>query len=289
MRSQPSFQGQPFSSFTGSSGFLLKTVDIVHQGKKIGAVRLAVSRSGVRQAILWNVAGILALTLVSIAAISATSIAITRRYVARPLEALQRSAGLIASGNLTAPIDTTQRDEIGHLARDLDGMRSSLQALIEERRRNEERLEEANRTLEEKVEERTGALQSKTHELTRTVEELQALGEVGRAVSSTLDLETVLTVIVAHAVKITGTDGGAIYEYDAPTQTFHLRVAHQMEAELVDALGPILPASARARWAEPGPRACPSRSPTSTRKEATTRACTSSSVATASGLASPCR
>ena len=236
LRSQPSFQGQPFSSFTGSSGFLVKTVDVIHQGKKIGAVRLAVSRSGVQQAILWNVAGILALTLVSIAAISATSIVITRRYVARPLEALQRSAGLIASGNLTAPIDTAHRDEIGVLARDLDAMRSSLQGLIDERRRNEERLEEANRTLEEKVEERTSALQSKTRDLTRTINELQALGEVGRAVSSTLDLETVLTVIVSQAVQLTGTDGGAIYEYDAGTETFDLRASHQMDAELIEAL-----------------------------------------------------
>src|SRR5262249_24427588 len=209
VRTKPQYHGQPFSSFTGSSGFLVKTVDIVHQGKKIGSVQLAVSRAGVRQAILWNVAGILALTLVIIAAISATSILITRWYVARPLEALQRSAGLIASGNLSAPIDTTHRAEIGHLARDLDVMRSSLQGLIDERRRNEERLEEANRTLEQRVEERTSALQSKTQELTRTVEELQALGEVGRAVSSTLDLETVLTIIVSHAVQLTGTDGGA--------------------------------------------------------------------------------
>ena len=162
-----------------------------------------------------------------------------------PLAALQRSAGLIAGGNLDAPIDTTHQDEVGHLARDLDAMRGSLRALIQERRQNEERLEDANRTLEQKVEERTGALQSKTQELTRTVEELQALGLVGRVVSSTLDLETVLSVIVAHAVQITGTDGGAIYEYEAPTQTFHLRVAHQMEAELVDALRAHPPARRR--------------------------------------------
>ena len=36
-------------------------------------------------------------------------------------------------------------------------------------------------------------LDERTNELTRSVGELQALGEVGQAVSSTLDLETVLT------------------------------------------------------------------------------------------------
>ena len=74
MRAQPEFRGTSFSSFTESSGVLVKTVDIVHQGRKIGVVRLAVSRSGVRQAIFWNIAGILALTLVIIAATSVTSI-----------------------------------------------------------------------------------------------------------------------------------------------------------------------------------------------------------------------
>ncbi|HET6381196.1 MAG TPA: histidine kinase dimerization/phospho-acceptor domain-containing protein, partial [candidate division Zixibacteria bacterium] len=235
-RSRPDFEGQSFADFARSSGFRVRSADIAYQGKRIGAVRLAVSREGVGAAVLWNAAGILALTLVSIAAITATSVAITRRYVARPLAALQKSAGLIAGGNLDAPIDTTHQDEIGHLARDLDAMRGSLRALIAERRRNEERLADANRTLEQRVEERTRALQARTQELTRTVEELRALGEVSRAVSSTLDLETVLTIIVAHAVQLTGTDGGGIYEYDARTDTFHLRATYQMDAELIEAL-----------------------------------------------------
>ncbi len=57
-------------------------------------------------------------------------------------------------------------------------------------------------------------LDERTHELTRSVGELKALGEVSQVVSSTLDLEAVLTRIVSHAVQLSGTDGGAIYEYD---------------------------------------------------------------------------
>ena len=41
-------------------------------------------------------------------------------------------------------------------------------------------------------------LDERTHELTRSVGELKALGEVSQVVSSTLDLETVLTRIVSH-------------------------------------------------------------------------------------------
>src|SRR5206468_71242 len=42
-------------------------------------------------------------------------------------------------------------------------------------------------------------LEARTAELTKSVGELRALGEVGQAVSSTLDLETVLSTIVSRA------------------------------------------------------------------------------------------
>ena len=79
-------------------------------------------------------------------------------------------------------------------------------------------------------------LEARTSELARSVGELRALGEVGQAVSSTLDLETVLTRIASHAVQLSGADGGAIYEYDEGTQEFQLRGSHQIEKELADAL-----------------------------------------------------
>jgi signal transduction histidine kinase len=79
-------------------------------------------------------------------------------------------------------------------------------------------------------------LDERTHELTRSVGELKALGEVGQAVSSTLDLETVLTRIVSHAVQLSGTDGGAIYEYDERSEEFLLRATDHMEEELITAL-----------------------------------------------------
>ena len=79
-------------------------------------------------------------------------------------------------------------------------------------------------------------LEARTRELARSVGELKALGEVGQAVSSTLDLQTVLSTIVGHAVQLSGTDGGVIYEYDEAAEEFHLRTSHLMEAEVVEAL-----------------------------------------------------
>jgi len=80
-----------------------------------------------------------------------------------------------------------------------------------------------------------GELQARTEELTRSVDELRALGEVGQAVSSTLDLETVLTTIVNRAAELAGTDGGAIYEYDDTAEQFWLRAEHGLAGGLIAA------------------------------------------------------
>ena len=79
-------------------------------------------------------------------------------------------------------------------------------------------------------------LESRTRELARSVGELKALGDVGQAVSSTLDLQTVLSTIVGHAVQLSGTDGGVIYEYDESREEFELRASHRMEEEVFEAL-----------------------------------------------------
>ena len=78
-------------------------------------------------------------------------------------------------------------------------------------------------------------LQARTQELARSVGELKALGEVGQAVSSTLDLQTVLSTIVRHAVQLSGTSGGVIYEYNEASEELHLRASYRMEEELVEA------------------------------------------------------
>jgi len=79
-------------------------------------------------------------------------------------------------------------------------------------------------------------LQTRTRDLARSVEELKALSEVGRTVSSTLDLETVLSTIVSQASQLSGTDGGAIYEYDQETEEFQLRATQNLAMEFVELL-----------------------------------------------------
>jgi signal transduction histidine kinase len=80
------------------------------------------------------------------------------------------------------------------------------------------------------------AVQERTRELVRSVEELRALGEVSQAVNSTLDLDTVLTTIVAKAVQLSNTDAGVIYVFDEPDEMFRLRTTYGLSEEVVAAL-----------------------------------------------------
>ena len=79
-------------------------------------------------------------------------------------------------------------------------------------------------------------LEARTKQLSRSVGELKALGEVGQAVSSTLDLETVLRTIVSRATELAGVDGGSIYEYDAEGEEFHVRATDRLPDKLVEAM-----------------------------------------------------
>jgi GAF domain-containing protein len=79
-------------------------------------------------------------------------------------------------------------------------------------------------------------VQARTRELSQSVEELRALGEVSQAVNSTLDVEMVLTTIVAKAVQLSGTEAGTIYTFDESCQEFQLRATHGMNEAMIGAI-----------------------------------------------------
>jgi signal transduction histidine kinase len=78
-----------------------------------------------------------------------------------------------------------------------------------------------------------GELQARTGELTRSVGELTALGDVSRALSSTLDLDAILQTIVTRANQLAGTDACSVFEYDEATEAFHLRATNNLDDEVV--------------------------------------------------------
>jgi signal transduction histidine kinase len=79
-------------------------------------------------------------------------------------------------------------------------------------------------------------VQARTRELARSVGELKALGEVGQAVSSSLDLNVVLPRILEHACALSDTDSGAIYAFDPVRGEFDLAADHNMSEEVIAAV-----------------------------------------------------
>src|SRR3954452_23190409 len=80
------------------------------------------------------------------------------------------------------------------------------------------------------------ALESRSAELARKVDQLEALAEVGEAISSSLVADEVLTTIVTHAVELSETDGGSLMEVDETTRLFGVRTAYGTHQTVIDAL-----------------------------------------------------
>jgi signal transduction histidine kinase/HAMP domain-containing protein len=231
---RPGFQVQklestlPSTLFKGSK-YISKSSGIQFKENKVSTILIVMSRESLRNKALLQIYGIITLSIIIIAAIWFTSIFITKRYISSPLLKLQESASSIAHGDLDTIVDKSSNDEIGLLAKHLDIMRGSIKGLFSKLKESKEKLEEYSRTLEHKVEVRT-------RELARSVEELEALGEISQTVNTTLDLETVLTSIVRHAVQLSKADAGTIYEFDETEQVFIPRTNYGLSNEFIQAM-----------------------------------------------------
>jgi len=137
------------------------------------------------------------------------------RHMVAPIRQLQAGAARIGAGDLAHRIEVRTGDE--------------LEALGEEINRAAGKLEDSYARLEDKV-------AARTRELAQSIEELRALGEVSQAVSSSLDLQNVLSTIVTHAVRLAEADAGTIYTLDETSGTFVPRANFGLSEELIGAL-----------------------------------------------------
>ena len=101
-KTHPKVGDRDYAYFEQSSKFMTKTADILFEGSQVGTIRFAISRASIKQELTLSIAGIIALTILLIVAISVTSMVITRRSISRPLSQLQDSATEIANGDLEA-------------------------------------------------------------------------------------------------------------------------------------------------------------------------------------------
>src|ERR1700686_4019338 len=145
---------------------------------------------------------------------------------------------------LNAAVDLAQRIAAGEFAvaadhlpkRDLGNLLASLRMMSEKLRRSQLEIEEDQRRLEQRVAERTSEVEARTRELMRSVTELQVLNEVGQAVSSSLDLETVLATVIARSVRLADADSGTLYQFDEADGVFDPRANFGVSDEMIEKL-----------------------------------------------------
>jgi signal transduction histidine kinase len=158
-----------------------------------------------------------------------SSVLIVWLYVSRNLirRLLNLSSGMlgIASGRQKGPIRISGSDEVAEMGRVVEILRQNTME-------RDELLAEKAHTAEQLEHE----VKQRTAELAQSVEELRALGVVSRAVNSTIDLETVLSTIVAKAVQLSSTDAGTIYVFEEASQEFKLRASYGMDEALIEAV-----------------------------------------------------
>ncbi|WP_022720274.1 adenylate/guanylate cyclase domain-containing protein [Rhodopseudomonas sp. B29] len=126
-----------------------------------------------------------------------------------PIEALHAGAKRLGAGDFGQRIEVRTGDELQELADQFNSMAGQLQ--------------ETYAGLESKVE-------ARTRDLERSIAELKALEEVGRAVAASLDPAAVLPTIADRALDITRADAVLIYGYDAASKCFTLSEAHGISA-----------------------------------------------------------
>ncbi len=72
-----------------------------------------------------------------------------------------------------------------------------------------------------------------TASLRRKVDELETLSRLARAITSSLDLDNVLTAVVDAAVELTGTEEGSLLLLDETTGELYMRAARNFQQEFV--------------------------------------------------------
>jgi nitrate/nitrite-specific signal transduction histidine kinase len=134
------------------------------------------------------------------------------QIIAAPIQRLTQVATQIAAGDLTVQADDRSKDEIGTLARSFNTMTS--------------RLRETLNGLERMVSERTVELLSANEKNERRAKQFESIAQVARAVTSTRDLDVLLTQITTVISREFGFYHVGIFLLDATKEYAILSAAN---------------------------------------------------------------
>jgi len=181
---------------------------------------------------LVRLGAIQAVFLVSAVGLLIAGYLLTQRTIVNPISALEVATRRIAGGDLVSPVEVepAASGEIGALARSFEGMRQELAV-------SRMKLERWTAELETRVERRT--------------EQLAALFEVISEISSKLELQRVLDLVVEKARHLTGGEVAVLCLLDSPGEALVVTAfSGSAEALSVDLQTVVRGPSIRAAHAE---------------------------------------
>ena len=222
-------EGKVLSDYQNSLSYLVSSAEINRDQFQVGRLQLVMSRDAIFREMVSTTLSVIGLLILLIAAILITSMLILRHYIFKPLAMLERSAKLVAAGNLETQIEIGVNDEIGSLAAAFKAMTANLQ--------------ESFQNMEEKVRERTSDLsQAKL----AAEETSQNLAVVGAELQALLDNSPVGIMFVDNnlVVKRVNTEMEKITGYKSDEligrTSRHLSTTGEAYENLVGNVSPIL-------------------------------------------------
>ncbi|GAB4209444.1 MAG: hypothetical protein OHK0022_40520 [Roseiflexaceae bacterium] len=163
---------------------------------------------------------LLAMCVCFLLALIATTL-LSRRMLTRPIDALLSGTRAVAAGRLDVVIKPASRDELGMLATSFNQMTRELAASRDRLEQRSGELQAANQALQAEVVERqrvTEALREKEQQLEQRVEErtreLSTLLATAHSLAATLDLQPLLTLILARLRDVVDYSAAALFQLE---------------------------------------------------------------------------
>lgn len=149
-------------------------------------------------------------------------IVLISRSITSPLRRLTHAAGRFAQGDFDVVVPQIKSGgEIGQLNASFIYMQKTLASTINDLKEasqslknSNEKLEEYSRTLEQKVDERTAELKNKNKELDSAFNNVRTLNEIGKKITSTLNIELIQDMVYEHVNSLLDANSFLIMFYN---------------------------------------------------------------------------
>jgi signal transduction histidine kinase/HAMP domain-containing protein len=162
------------------------------------------------------------------------------RSITGSLRRLTQAAGKFAQGDFAVQLPAIKsKDEIGQLNSSFIFMQKALANTIsdlkdasENLKISNEKLEEYNRTLEQKVDARTFELQEKNSELDTAFNNVKTLNEIGKKITSTLNIEHIETIVYENVNTLLDASSFLIMIYNEKERKLQCRLSMEKGEKL---------------------------------------------------------